>query len=102
MMEHMSFEPASLFHEKWDLGYQIGDSYRLAPDAGDTIAKIIRKLGSENKTLRSFRCELAFSRLAQRDLDPILYACGSVITSSKSENIADIKTQLPIFTNVIR
>lgn len=85
-----------------DLGCRIGDSYRLKPDAEEKIASITNKLRSEDKTLRSFRRSLAFSRLARHDLAPILYASGSVVASNKSESIKDIKQQLPIFTSIIR
>ena len=97
----MLFGPASFFLQKWDLGCRIGDRYRLAPDADETIKTIIRSLECENNTL-NFRRALAFSRIASLDLAPILYASGSIVTSSKNESTEDIKQQLPIFTNVIR
>ena len=101
MSEYMSFGPTSFSVPKWDLGCRIGDRYRLAPDADETITTIVRTLESKNNQLE-FRRSLSFSRIASRDLAPILYASGSVVTSSKNESTEDIKQQLPIFTNVIR
>ena len=87
---------------KLDLGCRIGASYRMRTDTEEKIISITKKLRSEDKTLRSFRRTMAFSRLARYDLAPILYASGSVVTSNKSESVKDIKQHLPIFTSIIR
>ena len=102
MMDWMSFSSDDSIRAKWDLGCQIGDSYRVATNAGETLTSIITKLQSEDKSLRSFRRSIAFTSLARLDLAHILYSSGSVVTSNKSESIEDIKHHLPIFTNVIR
>ena len=54
------------------LGFFIGDRYRVASNATCTLSSMCVKLASEDKTLRTFRRKLGFSQIAHKDLAPII------------------------------
>jgi timeless protein len=54
------------------MNYQIGSEYELRAGAASVLDNINRRLTEENKTLRSYRRALAFSKVLEKDLIPIL------------------------------
>ena len=60
------------YFSQHQLGFGVGDDYNIDPKAITTLENIIEKLEDDEKTLHNFRRSVAFSRLAEKDLVPML------------------------------
>jgi hypothetical protein len=54
------------------LGFYVGETYKVTSKAAFTLSSISANLASEDKSVRSFRRKLGFSQLAHKALAPIL------------------------------
>ena len=59
------------------LGFHVGDRYKVATNATCTLHAISARLASEDKALRIFRRQLGFSQIVHKDLAPILMECNT-------------------------
>ena len=73
-MDWMYFTPERVAATYEPLGHFIGDDYKIAHNAQETLEMLNRRLLDENKTLRTFRRSLGFSQIITKDLAPILLA----------------------------
>ncbi|XP_077292817.1 LOW QUALITY PROTEIN: timeless [Arctopsyche grandis] len=61
------------FHSTFgSLGFVQGDTYHLSDDCTVTLEEIYKKLGNEDKNLRTFRRAVGFGQNIKKDLIPIL------------------------------
>ena len=65
-----------------ELGFYVGDKYKVAANASSTILNICVRLAEEDKSLRTFRRKLGFTQIVQKDLAPILVECHGADTFS--------------------
>lgn len=59
------------------LGFYVGDRYKVATNAVGTLHSICARLDSEDKSLRTFRRKLGFSQIVHKDLAPIIVECNT-------------------------
>ena len=60
-----------------ELGFYVGDKYKIAVNASTTLLSICEKLKNEDRSLHTFRRKLGFSQIVHKDLAPIIVECQS-------------------------
>ncbi len=97
-MDWMYVAPKDSSHEVPQLGFYVGDKYKVASDAVATLESTCRKLQEEDKTLRTFRRKLGFLQIAQKDIGPMLIESGCEeafeVFSSAIKLMVDLTTPL--------
>ena len=74
---YVSPEDAAATVGQPQLGFYVGDRYKVATNAIGTLHAICARLASEDKSLRTFRRKLGFSQIAHKDLAPIVVECNT-------------------------
>ena len=68
---------ASTGCENFQLGFYVGEQFRISANASQSLIEIVTKLHEEDKELRNFRRKLGVARIVEKNLAPILVEASS-------------------------